>query len=50
MVDLSSVMMVLSTSSGGFLGSWISFYVHCPNRRCCQLKTVHRVLENREKE
>lgn len=50
MVDLSMVMTVVGPSAGGFLGSWISFYIYCPNHRCCQMKTVHRILENRDKE
>ena len=50
MVDLSMVMTVVGPSAGGFLGSWISFYIYCPNHRCCQMNTVHRILENRDKE
>lgn len=47
MVDfITPILMVLAPGSGGFLGSWIAFYIYCPNRGCCQMKKVHRVCEN----
>jgi hypothetical protein len=30
---------------GGFAGSFLALYMWCPNRRCCQMKTVRGVLE-----
>lgn len=30
---------------GGFLGSVLGNYLACPNRGCCQLKRIKKVVE-----
>ena len=46
MMDLITAVMTAGlTTGGGFVGSWASWWVFCPNRRCCQMKKVLRVLE-----
>jgi hypothetical protein len=47
MPDIVNLMLtVAGPGAGGFLGSWIGFYIWCPNRGCCRMKNVHRVCED----
>jgi len=48
-----SMIDMLSPAASGasaFLGTWLAWYLWCPNRRCCQMKTVRGVLEKPRQE
>jgi len=39
-----------ASGASAFLGTWLAWYLWCPNRRCCQMKTVRGVLEKPRQE
>jgi len=39
-----------ASGASAFLGTWLAWYLWCPNRRCCQMTTVRGILEKPRQE
>lgn len=47
MIDWAFIVNNLGLPAlGGFLGSIVGNYLACPNRGCCQMKKIQKVIED----
>lgn len=45
---IEDFLISFSTTGGAsFCGAALFWYIQCPNRRCCQMKTVRATIERR---
>lgn len=44
------LLTAMTTGGSSFAGAALFWYWQCPNKRCCQMKTVHKAVERTPEE